>query len=50
MISLIPSNKEMKYVMKILKYLKESGLLKNDVRKTIENEVNKQKQDFLACC
>ena len=36
-------------IMKIVKSLKESGLLTKDVTKTIQNEAEEQKVDFLAC-
>ena len=39
MTTLILSNKEMKDTMKIVKFLKESGLLIKSVRGTIVNEV-----------
>ena len=44
---LIISNEEIEY-MKTVKCLKESGLLIKGVSKTIKNEANEQKVDFLA--
>ena len=45
---LIISNEEMKYIMEIVKLLKESGLLIKDVSETIKNEVKKQKEGFFG--
>ena len=42
MTKLIISNKEMKDVVKVVKYLEESSLLTKDVSETIENEANNQ--------
>ena len=44
---LIISNEEMNDIMKIVRPLEESGLLKKGVSKTIKNEVYKQKGGFL---
>ena len=46
MTTLILSNEEMKDIMKILKSLEESGLLIEDVSKTIESETKEQKGRF----
>ena len=46
--TLIISNKEMKGIMKIIKYLEESGLLIKGVSKTIENEVMEQRGGFFT--
>ena len=46
--TLIVSNKEMKGIMKIIKYLEESGLLIKGVSKTIENEVMEQRGGFFT--
>ena len=43
MTSQIISNKEMKYIMKIIKSLKETGLFINGVSETIKNEAKEQK-------
>ena len=48
MTTLIISNKEMNVIMKIIKSLKEAGLLVKDFSETIENEP-KNKVDFPAC-
>ena len=45
MTTLITLDEEMNHIMKFVKSLKESGLLMNDVGKTIKNEAKKQK-----CC
>ena len=45
--TLIISNKEMNDIMKIIKSLQESGLLKRDVMKQFKNEVKKQNGRFL---
>ena len=39
----------MEDIMKIVKSLKESGLLMKGNSKTIENEVKEQKGGFLTC-
>ena len=46
--TLIISNNEMKEIMKIVKSLKDSGLLLKGVSETIQNEVKKQKGGFLS--
>ena len=46
-LTLTVSNEEMN-IMKIVKYLKESGLLIKGVKETIKNEANKQKGGFLG--
>ena len=43
----IASNKEMKYIVEIVKYLEQFSLLNKDLSKTIENEVKEQKAGFL---
>ena len=43
MTSQIISNKEMKYIMKIIKSLKEPDLFINGVSETIKNEAKEQK-------
>ena len=47
-ISLI-SNEEIKDIMKIVKFLEESGFMTKSVSETIENDAKEQKGDFLAC-
>ena len=47
-ISLKISNEEMNNIMKVVKYLEESGLLIKDVSKTIKNEAKEQKKVFLS--
>ena len=46
--TLIIPNKEIKYILEINKNLEESGLLKKDISKTIENEAKYQKGGFLS--
>ena len=44
------SNEELKKVMQIIKSLKDSGLLINDVTQTTENDQKKKKEvRFLVC-
>ena len=47
-ITLIISNKEMNYIMKIVKSVEESGLLIKGVSETITNEAKEQKGRFLS--
>ena len=47
MTKLIISIEEMEIIMKVVKYLEESGLLIRGVTKTIENEKKEQKSGFL---
>ena len=46
--TLIISNDEMVDIMKIVKSLEDSGLLWKGVSETIQNEVKKQKEEFLS--
>ena len=46
--SLIISNNEMEDIIKIVKSLKESGLLLKGVIETVQNEVKEQKGGFLS--
>ena len=46
--TLIISNEEMEDVMKIVKCLKDSGLLIKSFSKTIQNEAKNQKDGFLG--
>ena len=49
MATLIISNEEIRYIMKIVKSLKEFGvLIKGVVRETIENKAKEQKGGFLG--
>ena len=48
MTTLIISNEETDDLMKIVKSLKESGLLKKRVGETIKNEAKEQKDEFLG--
>ena len=41
-------NKEMNYIMEIVKSLQESGLLKKGVNETIKNEAKEQNRVFLG--
>ena len=47
--TLIISNKEIEDIIKILKSLKDSGLLLNRITETVQNEVKEQKGSFLVC-
>ena len=46
--TLIISDEEMDDIMKIVKFLEESGLLMKGVSETIENEAKEQKGGFLS--
>ena len=46
--ALIMSNDEIKDIIKIVKSLKDSGLLLKRVSETIQNETKKQKGGFLS--
>ena len=46
--TLIISNDAMEDIIKIVKYLEDSGLLLKWVTKTTQNEVKKKKKDFLG--
>ena len=46
--SLIISNKEMEYIMKIIKSLEESGLLIKGISETNKNEAKEQKMELLS--
>ena len=48
MTTLIISNEEMNYIMKIVKSLEESGFLIKGVSGTIKNEAKEQKKGFLG--
>ena len=48
MTTIVISNKEMKEIMKIVKSLEESALLKKGVRETIKNEAKELKGRFLG--
>ena len=48
MTSLIISNEEMNDIMKMVKFLEESGLLIKAVSQTIKNEAKEQKGGFLG--
>ena len=45
---MIISNELMKYIMKLVKYLEDSGLLIKGVSETIENKAEEQKGRFLS--
>ena len=47
-ITLINASEEMDDIMKIVKSLKESGLLNKGVSETIRNETKEQKSEFLS--
>ena len=49
MTTLINSNEGMSDIMKIVKSLKDSGLLIKCVNQTIKNEAKENAVDFLAC-
>ena len=46
--TLITSNDEMNDIIKIVKYLKDSGLLLKGVTETVQNEVKERKGGFLS--
>ena len=46
--ALIISNDEMKDIIKIVKYLEDSGLLLKGVSETVQNEAREQKEGFLS--
>ena len=46
--TLIISNEEMNYIMKIVQALEDSNILLKGVTKTIENETKEQKGGFLS--
>ena len=48
MTTLIISNNEIKDIIKIVKYLEDSGLLLKDVTGTVQNEVKEQKGWFYS--
>ena len=39
----------MEDIIKIVKSLKDSGLLLKGVSEAVQNEVNEQKEDFIVC-
>ena len=47
--ALIISNEELKDIMKIVKSLEESGLLKNELVKKIKRKQKNKKEDFFQC-
>ena len=47
-ITLMTSNEEMKYIMKIAKSPEESGSLKNSISEPIQNEARGQKGGLLS--
>ena len=47
--TMIISNEEINYIMKVVKSLEDVGLLIKSVSETIENETNIKKMDFSAC-
>ena len=48
MTTLMISKEKMDDIMKIIKYLEESGLLITSIRKTVKNEAKEQKGRFLG--
>ena len=48
MTTLIISNYEIEDIIKIVKYLEDSGLLLKGVTETVKNEVKKKKVGFLS--
>ena len=48
MTTLIISNDEIGDIIKIVKYLEDSGLLLKGVTETVQNEVKEQKRGFLS--
>ena len=47
-VTLVISNGKMEYIMKIVKVLKDCGLLIKGITKTIENKTKKQRGGFLG--
>ena len=47
--ALIISNKDMEDLIKIVKSLVDSGLLLKGVTESVQNDIKKQKADFLVC-
>ena len=47
--TLLISNEEINDIMKIVKFLEESGLLIKSVSKTIKNEAKNKKADSSVC-
>ena len=47
-ITLVFSNEEIDYIMKIIYSLKDAGLFKKDVSETVENETKQQNGEFLG--
>ena len=47
--TLIISNDEMEYILKIVKSLENSGVLLKGVSETIQYEAKEQEEDFLVC-
>ena len=48
MAKLITSNNEIEEIIKIVKYLEDSGLLVEGVTETVQNEVKEQEGGFLS--
>ena len=48
MTTLIVPNEEMDDIMKMIKFIKDAGLLIKGVSETIENEINNKKVNFLV--
>ena len=46
--TLIISNEEMKYIIKLSKYLEDSGVLMKDVNQTMENEAKEPRRRFFG--
>ena len=46
--TLIISNEEMKYIIKLSKYLEDSGVLIKDVNQTMENEAKEPRRRFFG--
>ena len=49
MATLIISNDKIHDIIKIVKSLEDTGLLIEWVTKTVQNEVNNKKEDFVVC-
>ena len=47
-ITLVFSNEEIDYIIKIIYSLKDAGLFKKDVSETVENETKQQNGEFLG--
>ena len=47
--TLIISNDDLNGILKVIKYLENSGVLLDGITEKVKNEVKEQKEDFLVC-